>query len=170
MPRSSKSICSLDLEFTHSLVQTDISVQATGGAEAPGRRSLWAGEDFRVGRLAPDLGRGGHRPVETSRGTMFRGRGALCQVAKWGCQHRLKTEARQRPEARLGCGLGSAGVGLSDRGFIQGNLGRSWAQKSVSKALKDELKGVMVEEGPRAEVTESGRLSGLLKQGLASRR
>lgn len=70
-------------------------------------------------------------------------------------------------------GLGSAGVGLSARGFIQGNLGRSWGEEGGSKALKDELKGAMVEEGTRAEGTKAGRgqkLLGLLKQGLVSRR
>ena len=42
-------------------------------------------------------------------------------------------------------GLGSAGVGLIARGFVQGNLGRSWGEEGGSKALKDELKGAMVE-------------------------
>lgn len=80
--------------------------------------------------------------------------GALCQVAKWGRQCRLKAKAGQRPEACLGCGRMKAVAnsgGAECQGLYPGAvgnaLGRSRGQKGGSKAPKGGLKSMRMEEG-----------------------
>lgn len=118
-----KSICSLNWSSLTHLFKPTFMCRPLGDLEAPPCGKTCS----RPGEGRPPLQRHpGGQCVE----------GGACQVAKWGSQHRLKTEDRRRPEASSGVWAPWAGVsrgGLSARGFVQGNLGRSWERKVAQK-------------------------------------